>query len=393
MKRLIPLFLLTTLPLFANETILSPLKQQILKYDKQKSEEDAAKLRDTWVSPIILTFRRSWSDQYDRDQLSTNYSASIEQPIFKSGGIYYGIKYAGATRLFSNLSIEEQERKLIKEAMSLRLQLEQNGFQLKAQELRLANARIDVEVKEQHYMAGEVDSTFLNQAILTKNQSALALLDLEKVRANLLRSFKVLSDKDPFSTPIPEFTLLSKENFLHTNVTIAKVKAEAQKESYSYKMIRSTYLPSISVFGSLNHYKSEGQFFGNGEGDYHTYGVTASMPLNINAFNDMTSAKLASLKAASQVQDEQIAQMALYENILANIKTIEAKLELTTEDLALYDRLLSDTKALVGVGEKTMYDQQTLENSVAVKALELKILSIDKQLELLNLYEKSGNEL
>ena len=42
----------------------------------------------------------------------------MDQPVFQSGGIYYGIKYAEASRIYSDYSIDVAKRKLVKDAIS-----------------------------------------------------------------------------------------------------------------------------------------------------------------------------------------------------------------------------------------------------------------------------------
>ncbi len=70
-----------------------------------------------------------------------------------------------------------------------------------------------------------------------------------------------------------------------------------------------------------------------------------------------------------------------------NIKNYDKKIRLSRENRKLYSKLLADTKKLYASGYKTEYDVQTLSNSLAIQKLDTKIYKIDKQLELLNLYE------
>lgn len=50
--------------------------------------------------------------------------------------------------------------------------------------------------------------------------------------------------------------------------------------------------------------------------------------------------------------------------------------------------MLKDTEELFGVGYKTQYDVDLLANSVRIESINQNIYEIDKQLELLALYEK-----
>ena len=63
----------------------------------------------------------------------------------------------------------------------------------------------------------------------------------------------------------------------------------------------------------------------------------------------------------------------------------DKKIKLSKENRALYAKLLDDTTQLYTAGYKTIYDVQTLKNSVEIEEVEQKMFELDKQLELLNL--------
>ena len=114
--------------------------------------------------------------------------------------------------------------------------------------------------------------------------------------------------------------------------------------------------------------------------------------LDVNILRDIESSKLGYLKAKNAQIDLKNRLTKRYKKILNNINIVDEKLKLTLEDKNLYAKLSVDTKELYEAGQKSIYDVQTLENSEKVQRLNFDILSLDRQLLLLELYEKSERE-
>lgn len=64
---------------------------------------------------------------------------------------------------------------------------------------------------------------------------------------------------------------------------------------------------------------------------------------------------------------------------------------MSQENVDLYGKLLEDTQALYEAGYKTEYDVENLQNSLEIQKIDANIYEIDKQLELLTLYEMYVN--
>ncbi len=91
------------------EKLLSALKRQSLDLQLQKNAFDSDALEWGWINPIFLRYSDSRNDQFDRTQKSRQFTVTVDQPIFKSGGILAAIKYAGATRSVGDLSVESSK--------------------------------------------------------------------------------------------------------------------------------------------------------------------------------------------------------------------------------------------------------------------------------------------
>jgi len=402
---LILLFLLSSNFLFAEEknekleAYISENKKELFSYDYKKIEAESLKLRDSWISPLHLNFNYNKSNPYENEQTSQSSSIKMDQTIFQSGGIYYGIKFAEASRVYSNYSVDVQKRKLVKDAISLLMQIKQMDLKIQKQKLKIKNSEINLEQKKEQYMNGQLDSGFLDNAIIERNIVIQMLYDIETNEERLVSRFQAISDIDYKTASIPYLEMLQKDKFLKYNIVINMSNSDIERNRYSKDVTISKYLPRISVVAGYSWDKTENQQFGNtgagfsGNTDYYNYGLRASIPLDINTFRDIEVSKLEYLKSKAVIEDKKRQLLAIYEQVMQNIANFDKKKALSIENRDIYEKLLSDTKNLFAAGYKTEYDVSLLENSVEIQKIDMKIFEIDKQLELLTLYEMYKNEI
>ena len=405
LKLSLSLFLLCSSTLFANEkendfnSYISKNKQEIFDLDYQKNEAEGSKLRDSWIAPIRLNYGYSRSKPYSKEQLSQNAAIKMDQPIFQSGGIYYGIKFANASKLYTDFSVDVAKRKMIKDTISILMQIKQTDLKAKKQELQIKNSEINLLQKKEQYLSGQLDSGFLDNAVIQRNVVIQTLYDIQTAKEKLISQFHTLSDLDYTKATIPHLEFLSNEEFIKHNIVLKMNEAEIEKNRYAKNATITKYLPSINFTAGYNWQKTENQeFLANGqlfdnsnELHYYDYGVKASMALDINTFRDIESVKIDYLKAKVTQVDKQRELNALFEQVMHNIENFEKKVQLSHDNAEIYAKLLEDTRALYSAGYKTEYDVQTLENSLKIQNLDSAIFGMDKQLELLNLYEMYVN--
>lgn len=391
--------------LFANddnvrlEKFISSYKQLQFQYDYEKNNAESSKLRDSWIAPLQIDYSYSKSNPYNVEQTSQNAAIKMNQPIFQSGGIYYGIKFANASKLYTKYSIDVAKRKMIKDAIALLMQIKQTQFKEEKQKLQIDNAKINLEQKKEEYFSGQLDSGFLDDAIIQKNVAVSALYDIQTAKEKLISSFRVLSDLDYKKVSLPHLELINNEEFLKHNLVLQMNEAQTQKNRYNKNVTIAKYLPKVSITAGYNWNLTTNQAFQVGstivsnsnELDYYNYGIAASIPLDINTFRDIESSRVDYLKAEVVQKDKQRELNSLYEQVMHNIKNFDKKIALANENIDLYAKLLEDTKELYSAGYKTEYDVKTLENSLGIQSLDTKVYEIDKQLELLNLYEMYVN--
>jgi len=372
---------------------ISVNKKEQFSYDYKKNEAESSKLRDSWIAPLNLSYSHSTSNPFDDDQTSQNAAIKMDQPVFRSGGIYYGIKYANALRKYSDYSVDVAKRKMIKDAISLLMQIKQSDLKIQRQELQIKNSEISLAQKKEQYLNGQLDSGFLDNAVIERNFVIQNLYDIETSKERLISSFNTLSDLSYENVTIPHLELLNKEEFLKHNIVLKMADAQIEKDDYNKNVTIAKYLPSVSLIAGYNWSKSDSPFkFGPDEKDYYDYGFRANMPLNINTFRDIESARIDYLKSSVIKEDRKIQLYSIFEQVMENIKNLDKKKLLSIENIDIYSKLLEDTKDLYSAGYKTEYDVNLLKNSVQISEIDSQIHEMDKQLELLTLYEMYVND-
>lgn len=393
----IALSLLCSSLLFSDEELdsyISQNKKEQFIYDYEKNEAESSKLRDSWIVPLNLNYTHSKSDPYGEQQTSESASIKMDQPIFQSGGIYYGIKFAEASRIYSDYSIDVAKRKLVKDAVSLLMQIKQIDLKVSKQKLQIENSEINLAQKKEDYLNGQLDSGFLDSAIIDRNILIQALYDLETNKERLISKFNAISDMNYKNAFVPNLNILTQEQFLKHNIVLGMSESEIVKNRYAKDVTVAQYLPKVNITAGYNWDKSDSiyQFGSAKEKDYYNFGFKVNLPLDINTFRDIESSKIDYLKSQLLVEDKMRELKAIFEQVMQNIENFERKKQLSVENMELYEKLLSDTKELYQAGYKTQYDVELLQNSVAIQKSDVKIYELDKQLELLTLYEMYKND-
>ena len=375
--------------------ILSDNKELLFDYDFKSNELESDMLSKSWINPVRLQYSKKYSTQFtDRTSRTGSFSIIIDQPIFRSGGIYYAIKYSQALRDANEAELRFQKRQMIGDAVSILFNLKKNRLEQEKMRYLVKNDKIDIRQKRDSYDAGILDSSFLDQAILKKSQDEATLLELELIRLELKQRFSLLSDKNPNSLRLPVLKMISKKHYKEQNLELKKDRLRAEQSAYNANVTTAKYLPTISlqgqyIDGDLNPiYGSSGM-----EEKYYNYGFTVSMPLDINSLTDIEASKVAKLRAATQVLDRKDQVNEEYKWIHNSLNILDKKIVLAQKDEKVYNNLFRLTKNLAQAGEKTSLDADIMQNSLQIRKLDQKIYKIDKQVQLLKLYIRVENVL
>lgn len=376
---------------FAGEDtkILSEDRASIFDLNKQKAIEDSAKLSKDWINPITYTYSSmEYRDSQNQDRTS---AVAINQPIFKSGGIYRAIKYASSLRNATLAEVEIARKTLIKDATTTLFEIHKIEAQIKKQEYLIKNSELDVQRKKEQVLSGVLDASYLDNALLDLNAKRLSLADLVYNKTALINKFDTLSDVDYKSLELPKLELIGQEEFISKNKLIQKQESVSDKDYQYSGMILAKYLPTVSAVYNYTKYHNDhksSSLTALAGTDSQKYGFTVSMPLDIRALNDTQSAKIEYIKSKTQLNIVKDEENSFYKTKLASIKRAEQKLEIAKEELATYTSLVQQMEELSIAGLKTDLDFQTMKNSKAIKELDLDIFNYELQVELLELYAR-----
>jgi len=377
--------------------ILSDNKSLLFDYQFESNELESDKISKSWINPIQLRYSKNYTTQFGENAINTGtYSIAIDQPIFRSGGIYYAIQYSDALRHANNSDITRQRRKLIGDAVEILFNLKKIKLEQSKMRLLIENDTIDIRQKRDSYESGILDSSFLDQAILKKSQDEASLLELELKYLELKQRFSLLSDKDEETLKLPTLKLMSKEQFTKENLDLKTDRLRAEVSNYNEKITWAKYLPTVSLQGQYINGDINPLFVGPSstlQEQYYNYGFSVSMPLDINAFTDIEASKVEKLRAAVQVLDRKETVGEEYQWISNSLQVLDKKIELAKKDEKIYQNLLKVTKNLANAGEKTSLDTAIMHNSLTIRKIDQQIYKIDKQIRLLKLYVRMENVL
>jgi outer membrane protein TolC len=375
--------------------ILSDNKELIFDYQLESNELESDILSKSWMNPVNLRYSKTFTTQFtDTTVITGGYSIIIDQPIFKSGGIYYGIKYSQALRDATRADIQLQKRTMIGDAISILFNLKKTKLEQEKMKFQIKNDVIDIRQKRDSYDAGLLDSSFLDQAILKKSQDETALLEMDLALMELKQKFALLSDKDPESLRLPVLKFMSKEAYSAENLELKRDRLRAAQSDYNQKVTWAKYLPTVSLQGQYTDSDLNPLFARPGlEEKYYTYGFTVSMPLDINAFSDIEASKVEKLRAATELLDRKETVDEEYDWIHNSLNILDKKIVLAQKDEKVYKSLYRLTKNLADAGEKTSFDADIMHNSLQIRKIDQKIYQIDKQIQLLKLYVRVENAI
>lgn len=385
MKRssLISLLLYTSIYAASDQSdYLSQSKQDIINYSYDKAIQDSQKLKNDWINPITYKYMYNNTETYD----TTKSMISISQPIFKSGGIYYAIKYANSVQNKTNINIDIQKKELIKQIVNFLFQIKQIDLTINKQNFLVKNSLIDVQRKKEQVLNGILDTSFLDNAILDLNTKQNSLIDLEYQKTLLVNNLAKVSDKKYNELELPVLKLMENTHYMENNIYIKQAKDEINTSYWLKNMSVSSYLPTISLTADYTKYHDTDNNPNLDKEGIENYGFNITIPLDIKYSYNIQSTKIEYLKNKASLEDKKREEEMIFDNSTAKLKSLDSKIEIAKSNITLYDSLVTQIKEQLDVGMKTASDLETIQNSKKIKHLEIKSLKIDQQMELLEIY-------
>ncbi len=367
--------------------VLSANKEELLKYQKEQNQVQSYKLENSWINPITLQYSKNYSTQFDNTLHTQQFVIAVDQPIFKMGGIWAGIKYAKALGKANSLDIELQKRELISKALTILYNLKKSKLQLAKLDYTIENDNLDIQIQKEQYEQGLSNRTLYDKALLKRNTDMTSKLELELSIAKLESDFSILSDKDPYSFQLPNFVMLDKERYMSNQLELQRDTMRVEEKKQNKYMTLTKYLPEVSITGRYIN-EDRNPLFANSQikESYYNYGFKVTLPLSINSFDDIQNAKIEYLNAKIALDERRKTIANNYKLALKRLEIIDKKIALSQEDASSYASMLATAKDLEKIGDQTTLDTQMVQNSVRIRELDQEIYKIDAQLELLGLY-------
>jgi outer membrane protein TolC len=367
------------------DSIISSDKLDVFKYDNKKNKKDSEKLKKDWINQISLTYSKDFTDNYD----TSNSSIQINQPIFKSGGIYNAIKYANANFIYNELSIEIQKKDLIKNATELLFELHISDLNIKKNKLLLKNANIDIIRKKEQVLNGFLDTSYLNNAILDASKIKLTIAEIYYQKEELSNNFSNIASGNYNEIDLPILKLTNKEDYIKRNISLAKAKVDISQKKYYKNITIAKYLPSVSVnFDYTKYHDTDNDPNLEADNSNENYGIVLNIPIDFNAFNDIEAEKINYLKAKLDLKNIALEVENFYKTKLSKIKMLNNKKKIVKSDYETYKSLIKIIEEEKKAELKTQSDVNILLNTQEIKLIEHKIYNLQEQIELFILYSK-----
>lgn len=373
--------------LVANEDTISGLKKNLLQIKRQKIMKDMDTEENSWISPVTLSVTAEKSknsmDEYTENK---SVSASWSQDIFRSGGIQALIEKARASGNADLIGIDIEESQYLKNIFTYLTKIKRDELVVQQNKLTLQNREIDLMIVKKQYEVGNKDITDLNQAMIEKESASTSLVVSQNTLESYITEIKKLIGEHKVATlQLPHIPLIGKEEYMTRNMELEQYKSSVKRDSAAFQVTKSSYLPKLTLNGSVGYNDYEGNQIGY-DGDNYSVGVTVSMPVDYNARNSIESSKLQMLTTTASYIDRKAEIEEEYRNGIINIKTFKEKIKIAKEMKKMYKGLYKTTKAQSETGFKTNYDAKSLENSFNIQSLEVKIQEYNILIEKISLY-------
>ena len=376
--------------------ILSADKNELIKQQVEQSTIQTKQLEKSWINPIMLQYSKNYTTQFGDTIDTQQFVVSVDQPIFKMGGIWSAIKYAKALGKANNIDIELQRRQAISQALRTLFNLKKSKYQLEKLALMIENDKIDIQIQKESYEEGLTNRTLYDQALLKKNQDSTSKLELELSITKLENDFTLLSDSNPYALTLPNFGMISKERYEKEQLELKRDTLRVKEKKENKFMTLTKYLPEISVTGRYIN-EDINPLFARPDSslkrEYFNYGFKVSLPLSVNSLADIQNSKIEYLTAKINLNEKKKEIANNYRLIQKHLDIIDKKIELSKEDAQHYESMLVTAQELEEVGDRTSLDTQKVANTLQIRKIDQEIYKIDAQLELLGLYVNVADAL
>jgi len=369
--------------------VLSADKAQLLQYQNEENSLQSSQLEHSWINPIKLQYSKDFSTQFGDTIHTQQFIVSVDQPIFKMGGIWSAVKYAKAQGKANSLDIELQKRELISQALNILFNLRKSKLQLAKLNLTVDNDNLDIQIQKESYEEGISNRTLYDQALLKRNLDTTSKLELELTLSKLENDFSILSDSNPYALELPNFGMIKKSRYMEQQLELQRDALRIEEKKHFKSMTLTKYLPEVSLTGRYTNEDLNPLFATPGsqlKQEYFNYGFKVTLPINVNSYDDMQTSKIDYLNAKINLNEKKKMVSNNFKLAQKRLEIIDKKIALSKDDATHYESMLVTAQDLESLGDRTSLDTEIVANNVKVRELDQEIYKIDAQLELLGLY-------
>ena len=369
--------------------ILSQDKSQLLKYQSEQNNVQTHQLENSWINPVMLQYSKNYSTQFGSTTNTQQFIVSIDQPVFKMGGIWAAVKYAKALGKANALDIELQKRQLISQALTILFNLKKSKLQLEKLNFMIENDNLDIQIQKESFEEGLSNRSLYDQALLKRNQDITSKLELELNIAKLENDFSLLSEHNPHTLTLPNFSMIEKSRYMEEQLELKRDSLRVTEKKHNKYMTLTKYLPEISINGRYTDEDLNPLFASPGsriKEQYYNYGFKVTLPISINSFDDIQTSKIEYLNAQVTLNEKKKTLANNFKLAQKRLELIDKQIALSKDDMIHYESMLSTAQDQEALGDRTTLDTQIVANSVKVRALDQEIYKVDAQIELLGLY-------
>lgn len=393
MKKIIIPSLLCSL-LFSNELdLLQKDKKELRQIEKEVIQKKYESAKDDWIGTINLSSNLAKSRDFtasENSDMNRSVGLSLTQSIYESGGIELGIKYANEELISETIAWENENIAILQTIFETLLNIKKLKLQIEQSDYALKNKDIELILKRIQYEAGKVDIIDLNNAIMSKNNQQKENISLKNSLKDKEYELSKYTSFKYDEIKIIDFRIIDKDKFVKDNLNIRYENSKINLLDTSYKQLKSSYLPKVSLSTNATYKNNENQE--NNEAG--SIGLTASMPLfDITKDAKLEKSKLEVLKQKVNVTDIQNELVYEYEQILAQINTYEEQGKTIASNLKLYDDLIMVNKSSNNAGMTSDFDLEVLQNTKVINEYDLQINDINKKLQYSKLYFKTKADI
>jgi len=370
--RYLTIFLAFTIISFAQ---LSELKEQSFKLKSDKAKIDNDVLKNSWINQLKIQANLDRSKNQNREDISI----SLNQDIFRSGGIFYAIEYAKIKSIYNLNTIEKEKIQMLYSVYRFSLELKKIDFEIEKQKILIKNSKIDIKMKEERYENGLLDIADLDEAIINLNNLENALQSLKEQKAINLQNIKNISDINYLDIEVNQLNIPNLEQFLEKNF-ISLQKNVIDIKSKLLDMQKADFLPKLTVNSSYGYDNDKSD-------DSYNFILSLSMPIDFDYKKKIESKKLDYLIEKLNLKDMKNQEIRAFETFKYKIYSIDKKIENTKNIIARYSNLKNRIAELFKSGLKTEDDLTIISNTKKTKELDLKTFRLEREnliLELLS---------